>query len=125
MNENVKALLTRIAESEELQAKFAELDTPEKAYEFAKSLQDGFTQEEFLDAVAALNEADEGDISDEALAAAAGGTGEALTVSEAPKVMSSGMATGGRTIFAPGASPKYRNTIKKPGAILKVPAEGD
>ena len=73
MNENIKTLLTQIAESEELQAKFAGLDTPEKAYELAKTLQDGFTKEEFLEAVKSISELDEGDLSDEDLAAAAGG----------------------------------------------------
>ena len=73
MNENITALLTRIAESDELQAKFAGLDTPEKAYELAKTLQDGFTKEEFLEAAKEIAEAQSGDISDEELASAAGG----------------------------------------------------
>ena len=74
MNENIKTLLTQIAESEELQAKFAGLDTPEKAYELAKTLQDGFTKEEFLEAAKEIAEAQIDDVSDEELAAAAGGT---------------------------------------------------
>ena len=74
MNENIKTLLTKITESEELQAKFAGLDTPEKAYELAKTLQDGFTKEEFLEAAKEIAEAQTEDISDEELAAAAGGT---------------------------------------------------
>ncbi len=73
MNESIKALLTKIAGSEELQAKFETLDTPEKAYELAKTLQDGFTKEEFLDAVNEIAEAQVEDISDEELAATAGG----------------------------------------------------
>ena len=119
MNENIKALMARIAGSEELQAKFAELDTLEKAYEFACTLQGGFTKEEFLDAVEALNN-ENGDISDEDLAAAAGGTGDGI------KIDVTGQATGGKTIFAPGASPKYRPQIKKPGPILvEIPSEGE
>ncbi len=111
MNENLKALMARIAGSEELLAKFAELDTAEKAYEFARTLQDGFTQEEFLDAVEAFSGAD-GSISDEDLAAAAGGTGDP----ETPQPMTTGVATGGCSLFAPGASPKYRTiatTVQK------------
>ena len=73
MNEKITALLTRIAESDELQAKFAALGTPEEAYELAKSLQDGFTKEEFLDAVREIAAVQDEDISDEELASVAGG----------------------------------------------------
>ncbi len=73
MNGSIRELLDKIAGSEELQAKFADVTTPEEAYELAKTIQDGFTKEEFLEAAAALA-GGSGDISDETLAAAAGGT---------------------------------------------------
>lgn len=73
MNENIRALFGKIAESEELQAKFAGLNTPEEAYELAKTIQDGFTMEEFLEAARAVSAGANGDISDEVLASAAGG----------------------------------------------------
>ena len=73
MNEKLTALFQKIAESDEMQAKLAEFGTLEEAYEFARTLQDGFTKEEFLDACKTAAEAASGDISDEELLAAAGG----------------------------------------------------
>ena len=73
MNENIQKFLEKFTTDEELQAKFSALKSPEEAYELAKSVQDGFTLEEFLEAAKSINELDEGDISDEDLAAAAGG----------------------------------------------------
>ena len=72
MNENITALIKKIAESEDLQAKFAALGSPDEAFELAKTIQEGFTKEEFLEATRLLATADE-DISDEELASAAGG----------------------------------------------------
>ena len=76
MNEKLTALFQKIAESDELQAKFAEFGTLEEAYEFARTLQDGFSKEEFLEVCKAVAEAATGDISDEELVAAAGGSGD-------------------------------------------------
>ena len=87
MNENIQALLQKIAESEELQGRFEKVSTPEEAYEAAKEIQDGFTKEEFLEAAKALSEAMNEDISDEELeellAEARNGLGIARTVAEA------------------------------------------
>ena len=80
MNENIQELLKKIADSEELQAQFGKLDTLDEAYELASKLQQGFTKEEFLDAVKVLNEAADDDISDEELAATAGGVDTELKV---------------------------------------------
>ncbi len=74
MNESIKKFMEKFATDEELQAKFSAVKSPEEAYELAKSIQDGFTLDEFIEACKAMNEADEGDISDEDLAATAGGT---------------------------------------------------
>ena len=73
MNENIPALIKKVTESEELQAKFAALNSPEEAYELAKTLQEGFTKEEFLAAAKAFSDAADCDITDEDLVAAAGG----------------------------------------------------
>ena len=79
MNENIQALLQKVAESEELQSRFAKVSTPEEAYEIAKEIQGGYTKEEFLEAAKALAEAMDEDIGDEDLASAAGGVDEAET----------------------------------------------
>ncbi len=78
MNENLVKLLQMIADSDELQAQFGNLATLDEAYELASKLQQGFTKEEFLDAVKALNEAADEDISDEELAATAGGIDDVI-----------------------------------------------
>lgn len=74
MNEGIKAFLDRLTEDAELQSKFSGASTPEEAYELAKSVGGGFTMEEFMEAARAIGEAEDGDISDEALASVAGGT---------------------------------------------------
>ena len=80
MNENIQELLKKIADSEELQAQFGKLDNLDEAYELASKLQQGFTKEEFLDVIKVLNEAADDDISDEELAATAGGVDTDLKV---------------------------------------------
>ena len=73
MNENIQALIQKITESEELQAKFAAVGSPEEAYELARTIQEGFPKEEFVEAMTALSAAEDGGITDADLAAAAGG----------------------------------------------------
>ena len=75
MNENIQKFLEKFLTDEALQAKFSALKTPDEAYELAKSIQDGFTKEEFLEAAQQLAALDEADITDEDLANAAGGEG--------------------------------------------------
>ena len=89
MNENLQALLQKVAESEELQSRFAKVSTPEEAYEVAKEIQGGFTKEEFLEAAKALAEAADEDISDADLASAAGGMDEPVD----QKVMGNNVVT--------------------------------
>ena len=74
MNENIKVLLEKVAGDEGLLAKFSACKSVDEAYELAKELVGGFTKEEFVEAMNALNAADDGDISDEDLNAAAGGS---------------------------------------------------
>lgn len=73
MNENIKALLEKVSGDEGLLAKFSACKSVDEAFELAKELVGGFTKEEFVEAMSALNEADSGDISDGDLTAAAGG----------------------------------------------------
>ena len=73
MNENILALIKKVMESEDLQAKFAAQDSPDAAYELARGIQEGFTKEEFVEAMTALSAAEDGSITDEDLAETAGG----------------------------------------------------
>ena len=66
-------LLKKVADNEELQAQFGKLESLDEAYELAGKIQQGFSKEEFLEAMKIMNEAADEDVSDEELAAAAGG----------------------------------------------------
>jgi predicted ribosomally synthesized peptide with nif11-like leader len=73
MNENIKLFLQKISQDEALQAKFNEVKDPDKAYEIAASIQDGFTKEEFITTMKELKAQMSKDLSDEDLEKAAGG----------------------------------------------------
>ena len=75
MNENLKNFLKKLVKDEELLAKFQAAGTPDEAYELAAGIQDGFTREEFFEAMKKLNNIakDQRDLSDEDLAAIASG----------------------------------------------------
>ena len=81
MNENIKALLEKVAADEELQAKFSQIKDPDEAYALASSIQSGFTKEEFVEAMTAIKEAMNEDITDEDLAKSAGGGTDDIVVS--------------------------------------------
>ena len=74
MNENIKKLLEKVAQDPELSAKMRAIQDPDEAYKVASSLQDGFTKEEFLNAMKELAVAS-GDLSDDDLKKFAGGGG--------------------------------------------------
>lgn len=92
MNEKLSAFLSKVVEDEALQAKFEELDNFDDAYELASSIQDGFSKEEFVKAMEAIRDAADDDISDEDLAAIAGGEGEAAQVPAGYEIPTSGDA---------------------------------
>lgn len=74
MNESIRVLLEKVSGDEELLAKFSACKSVDEAFDLARELVGGFTKEEFVEAMTALSAADEGDISDEDLTAAAGGS---------------------------------------------------
>ena len=70
MSENISLLFQKVQEDEALAEKFKSITNPDEAYALAASLQDGFTKEEFLSAMEQINS---GELSDDDLAAMAGG----------------------------------------------------
>ncbi len=76
MTENMKALVKKVMESKELQAKFAAVKTLEEAYTLAASLQQGLTHEEFFNAVEQMKNsaAATAELSSEDMEKVAGGT---------------------------------------------------
>ncbi len=73
MNENIKKLLDKVSGDEALLAKFSACKSIDEAYDLACTLVDGYSKEEFVKVMTTLNAIEDGDISDEDLAAAAGG----------------------------------------------------
>ncbi len=71
MSENISLLFQKVQEDEALAEKFKSITNPDEAYALAASLQDGFTKEEFLSAMEQINS---GELSDDDLAAMAGGS---------------------------------------------------
>ena len=95
MNENIVKLLQKVAEDEALQEKMKSFTDPEEAYEFARTIQDGFTKEEFVKAITELAEEvfGDGELTDEYLALAAGGwTGDAEDIATLAVTTLSGTA---------------------------------
>ena len=77
MNENIKILIQKVAADESLQAKMQAFTDMDEAYEFATSIQGGFTKEEFTDIMLKLSEKlnNDDELSDDDLASVAGGGG--------------------------------------------------
>ena len=75
MNENIVSFLKKLEQDEETQKRMAACRDPEEAYQIAHAVQDGFTKEEFIEAMKALYESISQDLNAEDLVKAAGGSG--------------------------------------------------
>ena len=73
MNENVLKLLDLMSKDEDLQKKFAAIHDVDEAYALAVSVLGGYTKEEFIATVTALQEQMATDLNEKDLSAAAGG----------------------------------------------------
>ena len=100
MNENIKSLLEKIEADPDLQAKFTQAKDPDEAYAIASSVQEGFTKEEFIDAMTKIKAAMEENLTEEDLAKSAGGMETSYIVSI---VTVSGSAISGATLAAANA----------------------
>ena len=69
MNDSLKEFLKKLSEDEELCAKLESAGDSDKAYEIAKTIQEGFTKEEFVDAMTRINNSisADGEINDDDL----------------------------------------------------------
>ena len=72
MNDKIKEFLQKLAQDEQLYAKFETCKTPEEAYAVASGAEGGFTKEEFIAAMTELNAANN-DLNDGDLKKFAGG----------------------------------------------------
>lgn len=75
MKEEIKLFIQKAAKDEGLQKKLQACKSPEEAYAIASSVQEGFTFEEFAETITKIHDAmgQNGELSDEDLAKAAGG----------------------------------------------------
>lgn len=73
MKEEIILFLKKATEDEEIQKRMMACKSPEEAYAVASSVQEGFTFEEFTETMTKINELSSKELSDEDLAAAAGG----------------------------------------------------
>ena len=125
MNENIQKFLEQFLTDEALQAKFSAVKTPDEAYELAKSIQDGFTKEEFLEAVQQLATLDEADITDEDLAAAAGGEGvdppPAQDPANAPQMPLSAKES---AVVSASLTEFTKSAVKLSGVVAKTDVSG-
>ena len=80
MNENIKAFLEKLAADKALQAQFKGIKDPDKAYELAASVQDGFTKDEFVTAMKDIKSKMSRDLSDEDLEKTAGGNNDTTPI---------------------------------------------
>ena len=72
MNENIKLLAEKLSKDEAVLAKLKAIKDPDEAYALVSSIQGGFTKEEFIETMKKIG--GEGELSDEEVAAASGGS---------------------------------------------------
>ena len=73
MNENIQKMLELLSQDEENMKKLAAIRDPDEAYALVTSIHGGYTKEEFIEAMTALNEQINQDIDVEDLSKVAGG----------------------------------------------------
>jgi predicted ribosomally synthesized peptide with nif11-like leader len=74
VNQNIVEFLKKVADDEELQAKMQKATNPDEAYAIASAVQDGFTKEEFVETMQAINAQTDKELSEDDLAQVAGGS---------------------------------------------------
>lgn len=100
MNENFRQFFEKVAAAPELQAKLSECKSPDEAYAFASSIQEGITKEEFIEEMTKIKDAMEENLTDEDMAKSAGGMDTSHIVSIATI---SSAAVSGATLAAANA----------------------
>ena len=95
MNEKIKLFLQKVEKDEALAAKFQGVTNPDEAYALAASVQDGFTKEEFISAMEQINN---GELSQDDLAAMAGGVNEKSVIISGASAVSGAFIAGASAI---------------------------
>lgn len=102
MNENIKVLLKKVAEDNDLASRMNACKTPDEAYAVASEAVSGFTKEEFVSAMEKIRADIESsrELSDEDLSQVAGGADEKTVVTAVFSTVTASTAT----IFIASAS---------------------
>ena len=87
-NENIRKFMEKLAQDQDMQAKFYQLRDPDVAYKLASSLQEGFTKDEFITEMKRLYEETTKDLSPEDLEKVAGGVHPGVIVGSAVSAVS-------------------------------------
>jgi predicted ribosomally synthesized peptide with nif11-like leader len=100
MNENLKMFLQKVAADEKIQAKMQSFTNIDEAYDYAVSIQDGYSKEEFEAVMVEITKgsAENDEISDDDLENVAGGI-----ISEARRLRAVDGNSDNLTNFAAGA----------------------
>ena len=122
MNENIQALLDKLSEDEELLAKFEACETIDEIYELATGIVGGYTKDELWEALKSLNAAEEGDLSDEALAEVSGGgliKNVWKGVKKGAKTAGKAVSSAAKTVYKP-ISPVVKGVVD----VVKIELDG-
>ena len=93
MNENINIMLEKLAKDEETLKKLSAVRDPDEAYAIVIAIQGGYTKDEFVETMKALNEQLNQDLDEKDLATASGGTDAGEVVEAVTKATASGVAT--------------------------------
>ncbi len=103
-NENIKKFLEKMAKDEALQTQMTKAENPEAAYKIASGVQDGFTEEEFIDEMKRLYAAATADLSEDDVAKIAGGKMTDGTGGMISAIISGSVSAGGAFGIALGVA---------------------
>ena len=100
MNENIKIMLEKLAQDEETQKKLSAVRDPDEAYAIVTAIHGGYTKEEFVETMKALNEQLNQDLDEKDLATASGGLDGEQLGSVVKTVIAGGVSTAVGTYLA-------------------------
>ena len=106
MNENISKMLELLSQDEETMKKLSAIHDPDEAYALVSSIHGGYTKEEFIETMTAINDSINQDIDAEDLSTAAGGgkVEEAAKGAAASAAMSAAASVGMSLISSASAA---------------------
>ena len=93
MNENIQKMLELLSEDEEAMKKLSAIRDPDEAYALVTSIHGGYTKEEFIETMTAINNNINQDIAADDLSMAAGGASMKEEVAKMGSAIASGVGS--------------------------------